>query len=160
MQPCRLSCISVSLIILICTPVLAASFTAEVFRVIDGDTVEVLFREQPLRVSLHGVDCPDRDQVYGEEAKGFTSSLVSQETVEVVVVIQDKLGRIWTRVLLPDGRSLNRELVRAGLAWWDREQAPDDVELEALEEAARESRKGLWADPDPVPPWEYRRRKR
>lgn len=158
MKPCRFSLpLSILAILAICLPALAASFTGEVFRVIDGDTIEVIFNEQPMRISLHGIDCPDRNQAYGTEAKQFTSGLVLQKNVRVVVADQDELGRISGEVLLPDGRSLNRELVRAGLAWWRREQAPDDRGLEALEKTARESKKGLWADPHPVPPWDYRK---
>jgi len=57
----------------------------------------------------------------------------------------------------PDGRSLNRELVRAGFAWWYRRYAPDDETLEQLEREARGAKRGLWVDPDAVPPWEWRR---
>jgi endonuclease YncB( thermonuclease family) len=60
-------------------------------------------------------------------------------------------------VLLPDGRSLNHELVGAGLAWWYRRYAPGDLDLERLESEAREAKRGLWADAEPVPPWEWRR---
>jgi len=137
-------------------PALAASFTGEVFRIVDGDTIEVLLNEQPIRISLHGIDCPDRKQAYSAAAKRFTTELVFQKEVEVVVVDQDQLGRISGEVFLPDGRNLNQELVRSGLAWWHREQAPDDGKLEALEKAARKSKKGLWDDPHPVPPWDYR----
>lgn len=158
MKPCRFSFpLSILIVLWICLPALAASFTGEVFRIVDGDTIEVLFNEQPIRISLRGIDCPDRDQAYGTEAKQFTSDFVFQKNVKVVVIDQDQLGRISGEVLLPDGRSLNRELVRAGLAWWHREQASDDRELEALQKAARKSKKGLWADPQPIPPWEYRK---
>ena len=57
---------------------------------------------------------------------------------------------------LPDGRNLNREIVKAGFAWWFRKYAPKDKELEALESEARAAKCGLWADPHPVPPWDYR----
>ena len=70
---------------------------------------------------------------------------------------RDQYGRLVADVILPDGRNLNRELVRAGLAWWYRRYAPHDAELEALEAEARAARRGLWADPHPVPPWEWRR---
>jgi len=56
--------------------------------------------------------------------------------------------------------SLNQELVRQGMCWRYRKYAPLDAELEKLEKDAREVKKGLWADPQPVPPWEWRKRKR
>ena len=70
---------------------------------------------------------------------------------------QDRYGRTVGVVLLPDGRSLNKELVKAGFAWWYRRYAPEDETLKQLEAEAMEAKRGLWADPEPVPPWEWRR---
>jgi len=50
------------------------------------------------------------------------------------------------------------ELIKEG--WWYRKYAPRDTVLEGLEQKAREERKGLWADPAPVPPWDWRMRTR
>jgi endonuclease YncB( thermonuclease family) len=54
---------------------------------------------------------------------------------------------------------LNQELVKQGWCWWYRKYAPGDTMLEELEQKAREAKKGLWADPRPVPPWAWRKRK-
>ena len=59
-------------------------------------------------------------------------------------------------MILPDGRVLNRELVKAGFAWWYRKYAPGNKALEQLEREAQEAKRGLWAEPEPVPPWEWR----
>jgi endonuclease YncB( thermonuclease family) len=56
-----------------------------------------------------------------------------------------------------DGTNVNHTLVKDG--WWCRKYAPGDTVLEGLEHEARAGRKGLWADPQPVPPWEWRRLK-
>lgn len=61
--------------------------------------------------------------------------------------------------MLPDGPNLNQELVKEGWCWWYRKYAPRDTVLEQLETDAREGRKGLWADPQPMPSWEWRKRK-
>ena len=61
-------------------------------------------------------------------------------------------------VFLPDGRMLNEELVREGLAWWYTEYAPGNVTLEKLEAQAREAKRNLWSHKKPVPPWVYRHR--
>ena len=55
---------------------------------------------------------------------------------------------------------LNQEFARQGWCWWYRKYAPGDTVLEQLETDAREGRKGLWADPQPVPPWEWRKKRR
>ncbi len=70
-----------------------------------------------------------------------------------------RYGQTVGEVILPDGRVLNHELVRAGLAWWYRRYAPDDAALERLEQKARAAKRGLWADAEPVPPWAWRRRR-
>jgi endonuclease YncB( thermonuclease family) len=68
----------------------------------------------------------------------------------------DRYGRILGDVFTPDGQSLNQELVRAGYAWWFRRYSKDIV-LAQLEEEARIAKRGLWADPHAVPPWEWRK---
>jgi micrococcal nuclease len=60
-------------------------------------------------------------------------------------------------VLLLDGTNVNHALVKAGWCWWYRKYAPGDTVLEGLETEARAAKKGLWADPHPVPPWEWRK---
>jgi endonuclease YncB( thermonuclease family) len=77
--------------------------------------------------------------------------------VTVQVKDTDRYGRPGGEVLLADGRSLNQELVRAGLAWWYRQYAPHDTTLAQLEAEARAAKRGLWADAAPVPPWAWRK---
>ena len=69
-----------------------------------------------------------------------------------------KSGRMIANVLLPDGTNVNHELVKVGLCWWYRKYAPGDTVLEGLENEPREVKKGLWIDPQPEPPWEWRNR--
>jgi endonuclease YncB( thermonuclease family) len=63
-------------------------------------------------------------------------------------------------VLLSDGTNVNHTLVEEGWRWWYRKYAPGDAVLEELEKAARVAKKGLWADPAPIPPWIYRKARR
>lgn len=131
-------------------------FVGKVVRVSDGDTIEVLRAGRAVRVRLQGIDCPESRQAYGTRAKQFTASLAFGKTVAVQVHGTDQYGRILGEVILPDGRSLNRELVRSGYAWWYRRYSDDPV-LQQLEEEARRERRGLWRDKNPIPPWEFRR---
>ncbi len=108
------------------------------------------------RIRLHGIDCPEKRQAFGNRAKQFTSGRVFGKTVTVTVMDVDRYGRTVGEVILPDGKVLNHELVRAGLAWWYRKYAPDDGTLAQLEADARAAKRGLWADAEPVPPWEWR----
>jgi micrococcal nuclease len=63
-------------------------------------------------------------------------------------------------VILPKGTNINHALVKDGWCWWYRKYAPGDVVLEGMEKEAQEAKKGLWADPYPLPPWEWRKRSR
>jgi endonuclease YncB( thermonuclease family) len=71
---------------------------------------------------------------------------------------KDKYGRTIADVLLPDGTSVNHALVQHRWCWWYRKYAPGDATLERLEAEGREGQRDLWADPQPVPPWEWRKR--
>ena len=142
-------------IALIAAQTLAADFTGKVVGVSDGDTITVMHNGKGERIRLHGIDCPEKRQAFGKRAKQLTSNLVFGKTVTVQVVDRDRYGRTVGVVLLPDGRSLNHELVRAGFAWMYRRYT-NDQSLSDLEEEARVARRGLWADAEPVPPWKWR----
>jgi endonuclease YncB( thermonuclease family) len=73
---------------------------------------------------------------------------------------KDKYGRTIADVMLPGGTNVNHALVKDGWSWWYRKYAPGDTVLKKLEADAREAKLGLWADPHPVPPWEWRHRGR
>jgi micrococcal nuclease len=134
----------------------AAEFRGKVVGVSDGDTITVLHDRRPEKVRLNGVDSPEKGQPFGEKARQFTSRLAFGQDVIVRVVDRDRHGRTVADVILADGRSLNRELVRAGYAWWYRRYS-QDLSLSELEAQARLARSGLWADQQPTPPWEWRR---
>ncbi len=124
---------------------LYADFTYKIVGVSDGDTIAVLHNGKGERVRLHGIDCPEKRQAFGKRAKQLTSNLVFGKTVTVQVVDRDRYGRTVGVVLLPDGRSLNHELVRAGLAWMYRRYT-NEQSLSDLEEEAQAARRGLWGD--------------
>ena len=133
----------------------AEEFSGTVVRVADGDTITVQRDSHAMTVRLVGIDAPEKGQAYGQGAKQFAASLAFGQTVTVRVSGHDRYRRIVGEVILPDGRSLNHELVRAGFAWWFRKYSRDLV-LAHLEEEARERHRGLWADPVPEAPWTYR----
>ena len=140
-------------------PVRIEEFIGKVVSIKDGDTIDVLRGSKSVRIRLHGVDTPEKKQAFGEKAKNFTAELAFGKVVRVAVVEIDRYERSVAEVLLPDGRSLNKELVKAGLAWWYRRYAPNDRELEGLEEEARKERRGLWSESVPLAPWSFRMRK-
>ena len=135
----------------------AATFQGKVVHIADGDTITVLNEaKKETKIRLNGIDCPEKGQAFGNKATEFTKDLVALQTVTVNTFGQDRYGRTIGDVILNDGRNLNRELVGEGWCWWYREYAPGDMVLEKLETEAREARKGLWKDPHPIPPWDFR----
>ncbi|MEY4526599.1 MAG: Micrococcal nuclease [Nitrospirota bacterium] len=135
----------------------AATYTGQVVSVLDGDTIEVLHSNKPERIRLNGIDCPEKGQAYGQKAKQAASALIFGKEVTLHTHGKDKYRRTIADVILPDGTKVNQELVKHGWCWWYQKYAPKDVVLEGLEIEAREKRKGLWAEPYPVPPWEWRK---
>jgi endonuclease YncB( thermonuclease family) len=138
----------------------AATFTGPVVAIHNGDTLEVLNGHHAERIRLSGIDCPENAQAFGNNAKHASSALVFGKTVTLQTHGKDKYGRTLADIILSDGTNVNHALVKDGWCWWYRKYAPGDAVLEELEKAAREERKGLWADPYPLPPWEWRKRNR
>lgn len=138
----------------------AGTFQAKVVHIADGDTITVLNEaKEQVRIRLNGIDCPETGQAFGRKATEFTKDLVALQTVTIKTFGQDRFGRTIGDVILHDGRNLNQELVGEGWCWWYRRYAPRDTVLEKLETEARNAKKGLWKDPHPVPPWDFRRGK-
>ena len=136
-------------------PVRASAPDGKVVRVRDGDSIVVMRGGIGIEVRLDGIDCPELAQAFGKKAKGATADFAFGKTVRLVAKGKDRYGRELAEVFLPDGRSLNRELVSGGFAWWYRKYSTDRS-LETLEQAARAAHRGLWVDKNPVPPWEFR----
>jgi endonuclease YncB( thermonuclease family) len=140
--------------------------------VLDGDTFHGrIVRGGPLRgvkvirdslvsVRLQGVDAPEKDQPWGKKAREALSGMVEGDTVLVEIVERDAYRRVLG-VVRRDGLDVNAALVAQGHAWMFRKYSDSPV-LDSLERAARRTGAGLWAagSGEPVPPWEWRRRKR
>jgi len=141
-----------------------------VARIVDGDTIDVDVPDGDrgqTRVRFWGVDTPEtkhpnrRVQHFGPEADAFTRSACRGREVTLRLVpgrTRGKHGRLLAYVFLPDGRMLNRELVRAGYAYADpRYDHPHKAEFRRLQAEARSARRGLWKNVRPVDlPYYYR----
>lgn len=138
-------------------PAVAADYAAKVVGVTDGDTITVLTAEKrQVKVRLHAIDAPETGQDFGSRAKQTASELAFGKEVTVREVDTDRYGRTVAEVILPDGKSLGPELVRAGMAHWYRKYAPTDRDLASLEADAKAAKRGLWSQAGAVPPWEWR----
>lgn len=135
------------------------SFVAKVVAVTDGDTLKIMRLGEVVQVNLAGIDCPEKKQPFWGEAKRFTLDV----TIGKKVILRNKgignEGLPIFEVILPDGRSLNKELVKAGLAWWFIGNSRDKL-LGDMEKKARVQKVGLWKNDTPLPPWEFRKGQR
>jgi len=132
-----------------------ADFVARVVTVHEGDRLTIHHDGRSETIYLKDIDCPELKQPYGKQAKHAIAGYVGSRDVVVRGLTRDKQGRVSAEVLLHDGRNVGHELLKEGLAWWQR-SASSDASLEVLEELARASHKGLWADSNPVPPWKWK----
>jgi endonuclease YncB( thermonuclease family) len=139
-----------------------AQFVARCVGVADGDTLTVLLdqdgQKRPLRIRLYGIDAPEKSQAFGTQAKKALSDLAFGKDLTVTSTGRDRYGRLlaWLAV---GSTPINAEMVRAGFAWHYRRYAPKEQKLADLEADARANRRGLWIDPAPVAPWEFRKKK-
>jgi len=132
-----------------------ADFKARVITVHEGDKVTILHGGRTEKIFLKDVDCPDLQQPYGMEAKRTTAAYIANRIVTLRGVQRDGKGRTTAEILLLDGRNVAHELVKEGLAWAKKDTAGGE-KLAEVERLIRAERKGLWADPNPVPPWKWR----
>ena len=133
-----------------------APFGARVVAVHDGDTITATTASGPaVRIRLEGIDCPELGQPFSKRARERTRELVLFQDVRIVPRSVDVHGRLIARVHVRD-IDLSEVLVREGLAWHYRQYSSDPI-LAAAEASAHALNKGLWRDPEPVPPWKWRR---
>lgn len=134
----------------------AAEFTGSVIRVLDGDTIEVLQGQNPVRVRLANIDAPEKKQPFGRWSAEQLKTLVAGKQVTVTYTQKDRYGRVLGLVETTYS-NVNRSQVISGAAWVYDQYNTDGL-LPALQEEARTQKRGLWADSAPVAPWEWRQK--
>lgn len=135
-----------------------ADFSGQVVAILDGDTIDVLVNQRPVRVRLAQIDAPEKRQAFGTRSRQVLAGLVFKKTARVAEDGHDRYGRVVGTVFVGDV-DVNAQMVREGMAWVSRRYAKNKM-LYELETQAKALRVGLWVDPDPMPPWEYRRANR
>lgn len=140
----------------------AAELAGRVVHVADGDTITVLDPERVQHVvRLAGIDAPERGQAFGQVARRHLMDMLLGQSVEVEWHKRDRYGRLVGKVHW-SGVDANLAQVEAGVAWhytaYEAEQSEHDRVVYSLaQRTAKEARRGLWRESDPVAPWEWRR---
>ena len=151
-----------------------ADITGRVVAVTDGDTIKVLDASNTQhKVRLTGIDAPERGQPFGNKSREHLASMVAGKDVFVETEKNDRYGRVLGKVWVQPsdcptcGKTLdaNHAQLLAGMAWWYRyyakEQSPEDRgRYETAEDEARARKWGLWTDPNPINPYDWRKSKK
>ncbi len=147
-----------------------------VVSVSDGDTITLLDADhQQHKIRLSGIDAPEKAQPFGQRSKENLSRLIFGRDVAVEWRKKDRYGRTVGKVMVAEPAcreaacpkildACHAQIV-AGMAWWYRQYAKeqesgDANRYEQSELEARARRIGLWSDPQPTPPWEWRKEKK
>lgn len=127
------------------TVVPAANLTGKVVGVKNGSQIEILRNGKVLGVTLHGIDCAAKTFAAGKAARRYIADIAFMNDVKVEITGTESNGNLIGKVTLATGSDLGVELVKGGLAWWDKQKTPDEVGLARLEKEARDAYLGIWA---------------
>jgi len=140
-------------------PIQAAVLLCLVVGISDGDTLTARCGElgayEQVKVRLSAIDAPEKKQPFGARAKDILSDLCFQVEAKIRPVKRDRYGRTVADVECR-GTDVNAHMVAAGMAWVYDQYSKGYESLYPLQDAAKAARRGLWSDPAPVPPWEFR----
>jgi endonuclease YncB( thermonuclease family) len=136
------------------------ALSGKVVAITDGDTFKLLKKDSTLiKVRLANIDCPERKQPFSTKAKQFTSDAIFSKQVKLEILNKDRYGRFIANVIYDDKLNLSKELLKAGYAWHYVKYS-NDSNLQKLEDEAKNSKVGLWKDPNAIAPWNWRRNKK
>lgn len=136
-----------------------ADFTGRVIKVQDGDTITLLVHDKQVRIRLESIDAPESKQPFGRQSQESLAQLCAAKTATVNETGKDRYGRTLGWVTC-DSLDASTEQVRRGMAWVFVKYASRNSPLYGIESSARSSHLGLWEDPHPIAPWEWRGSKR
>ncbi len=132
-------------------------WTGKVTAVENGSTLEVSQGGRTETLLLAGVAAPELSQPWGRQAREFVQQSALGQEVTVEPQGTDHKKRPLATIILPDGRDLGAEMVKDGLAWHYQRFSKNPL-LGDMQKDARADQRGLWSEPGPVPPWEWRSR--
>ena len=135
----------------------AAEIRGKVVAITDGDTIKVLddLDKGVLKIRLNKIDAPEKKQAFGQKSKQYLSNLVFGKQVIIRFKEIDRYGRILGLIYI-NGVEVNLQMVKAGMAWHYSYYDKTPAYIEA-EKKARASKVGLWIDPEPISPYEFRK---
>lgn len=152
----RLVIVFISMCLCVCS--YAQKFSVKVVGISDGDSFTVINRDNlQLKIRVYGIDAPEKKQAFGNKSKEALSDLIFGKDIMIDVQTQDRYGRYVAYVFTPFGEDVSLLMLSQGMAWhYARFDSTEEYAL--AERIARGKRLGLWADAQPVAPWEFRKK--
>ena len=145
-------------LIFACTFTYAQNISGKIVGVMDGDTVKLLTPDNhEVKIRLAEIDAPEKAQAFGQASKKSLSDMAFGKDAQAKCTGSDRYERQICTIFV-SGVNVNQAQVHRGFAWVYRQYAAKDSPLLDSERLAKSQRTGLWADNEPVPPWEYRKR--
>lgn len=131
--------------------------TGKVIKISDGDTFTLLKDNlEQVRVRLDGIDCPEKNQEYGNKAKEILSWMIWDKKVYVKIYKYDRYSRAIAKVYTDEIEDVNFSLLSLGLAWHYKKYN-SNPEYDKAEKYAQKNKLGLWQDKNPIAPWDFRK---
>src|SRR4051812_29918915 len=127
------------------TVIPAASLKGKVVGVKGGNAIEILSEGKVLGVRIYGIDCPAKTFATGKAARRFVADRAFMNDVSLEINGTESDGTLIGKVILADGKNLGTELLKCGMAWWDKPSSPDEADLAKVEKQARDAYLGIWA---------------
>ncbi len=148
--------------LLVLTPVVWAAqkkVTGKVVKVVDGDTFDVLEGKTTYRIRMYGIDAPEKKQDFGNRSKQALGDACMQQPITVILKKKDRYQRWVGDAYDVNGRHINLLMVKQGYAWHYAKFAKKSQDLAEAQEYAQTHKLGLWQQPHPVAPWDWRKKK-
>tara|TARA_B100000686_G_C16770074_1_gene964485 strand:- start:901 stop:1341 length:441 start_codon:yes stop_codon:yes gene_type:complete len=126
-----------------------------VIGIADGDTLRVLCDgNEKIRIRLAEIDAPEKSQPFGSRSKQSLLDMCLHKQAIIRPLAKDHYQRTVARISC-DGLDVNEEQIKRGMAWVYDKFARDQS-LYFIQDKAKILKKGLWAENNPIKPWEYR----
>ena len=123
----------------------------------DGDSLKGIYKNEVIKIRLAEIDAPELKQSFGFDSKNCLINLIQESSNKVFFKFKERdrydrhVGWIYSKNL-----DINLEMVKKGCAWAYDRYVKRKV-LFKLQDAARESKIGLWKNSEAIAPWKWRR---
>ena len=131
-------------------------FIGKVIKVLDGDTIEFTdLNNYTEKIRLSEIDAPEKNQSFGKQSKNNLIKLCEGKQGKIKVLGEDRYERKLA-ILYCEETNANIYQLKTGMAWVF-DHYVSEYEYYKYQNIAKKNKLGLWSQPFPLPPWEFRK---